>query len=1220
MATASLSRLYLMSGAYDPKFGVLDHSLEPVADRVILLNDHRGQLSLNYADTRGQLMSLGKQGQSLDPVQRNPQRPLTFSLAPTGTLRDAVAAYGNQWQTHLLTLAAGAGITTNISTIPFKFTSAKVKPGASDDEKKVLSHFDKGEFWGQMVIKNRCLLILVDAGAAPSLRGCKLKCDGKPVQTVGLPDLLKVTLPGKATASYRVEAAVGPALPEGRYSVSIPAHAFADHRVHATSGSIHRTFEVAFAIKSVFFDLDVHILEMPTVESSVMLHFADRFPHLLGDEDEAVPVYEAGMNAVASARAHALVYKEKKALVTGLMPADASFAGGRKDITDYLFSLADKAFAEVLPSLDLAPGASEVAKSILDGYQASRAYLLGKKQWFAVRDTLQDVIWKAMEVNGNTALKVSEGVKSFEVFFHPNFFRDMEIEVRKTLKDKKQKLLLKVGLLDESKVSADLLKRIKEESEIKALRGFEAGRALKGVLSAIDTALTIEEAARSISALIDAHGDRDLQHARLNTGLKRYHDGYHAAPNTESWTKLEALRRMADAARAGVHAAEMEVVTQSAAAVMGGISMIPVVGEVAQVVAMAGVAKDLGFKVLDTISSAVDRFGYRHRSQGNRLLDLGRQHALCVRALPRVAKPGDPMVLWYSRVIAIIGLLRLIERLGSPMYDKARFDRKVREYQIEKYVRTYLLGSPFPAIVWPELPLDEVWMYACGGTRADWTENLMTALTPSQYSWSEIKESGGHQANFGRNDLFPIEGLETNDIATLARSFSVNFSGVVDKQFAWARAYVRDRTSRRWIPIDQALFKVGPFDEVRVVAAFRAKSAAENLSGVPVSLQIVRTDGIFGDQGPVYKSSLTRVIPRPPLAMCEGDDKELLTEEPLEKALSEDALGYYAVFFPFYFYRDKMYRGIKPFSHIPLSPDPNFTVAFEIATGEDAKRIAHERSEVEGKIHFDLRDGNSVGMLLDRSFLAKKTSEKTIGNVFDFPYQEIVPLGVVARLGSTGGWVPGSGESRNLKLNLEENKVWGHSLQLLVCFGARFTAAASEMQFPARMQFRELHLVVDEYGPQYPTNLVRIGQAAAGGHFEWARIVAGLSKRDRSHASLLAGANVRGSVFTEEAFVIYACFVDLNFAVESADHRSMMSIPGPKPFASQLGQENYTFGVGLIAPTEVGLGEKLKTAFTVNLPEFDFTFLKGSAYEGTPTFVTDSRYFSTLAVDKTVEN
>ncbi|MDX2022039.1 MAG: hypothetical protein SF187_17510 [Deltaproteobacteria bacterium] len=1214
MATAPIHRLYLMSGAYDVKTGVADHSLEPVADRILMMRDHKGNLSMNYVDTRGQLMSIGKKGEQLDVVQRIAERPLRLSLAPTGTLKEAVAAYGDQWQTKLLNHAAQAGITDEITTLPIKFTSAKLKPGATEAEKKLLSFFDSGEFRGQLIVKNRCVLVLVDASCAAALHGCQLKCGANAIKTVELPDLLTLALPGHGTASYRVAAAIGPALPEGRYTASVPAQTFVDQRVHTTSGMVHRSFEVAFAIKTVFFDIDVHVFAMPTVESSIMLHFADRFPHLSDASDEASPVYEAGMNAIASARAHAAIYKEKKALVTGFMPADGVFAGQRKDLNKYLLSLADKALAQALPSLSTDPEYLEVSKTLLAVYQGSRAYLKGKEKWLAVRGKLQEVIWAAMEVDGNTALKISKDVESFKVFFHPNFFRDMETEIRKSLTDKKQKLMLKVGLLDESKVSADLLNRIKAESETKALRGFEAVKGLKGVLSAIDTALTIEEAAKSISALIDAHADRDLQYARMNTGLKRYHDHYHASPNTEAWAKLEALRLMANAARAGVDAAEMEVITQAASAVMGGISMIPVVGEVAQVVAIAGVAKDLGLHLLNTISSAVDRFGLRHRSQGNRLLDLGRQHALCVRALPRESKPNDPSVLWYSRVIAIIGLLRLIERLGSPMYDRARFDRKVQDYRIQKYIQVYLMGSSFPAVLWPELPLDEVWMYACGGEKSSWTESLMKALTPSQYSWSELQESGAHHAQFGRSHLFPIEGIETADCGALARAFSVNFSGVIDKQYSWARVYVRDRASKRWIVIDKALFKIGPFDEIRVVVAFRAKSTKENLTGVPVSLQIMRTDGIFRDEGPIYKSSLMRVIPRTPLTKSEGDDKELLQDDPFEKALSEDALGYYAVFSPFYFYRDKMYRGIKPFSHIPLSPDPNFSVAFDIATGDDAKRIAHERKDVDTKVHFDLKDGNAVGMLLDRGFLAKKTAEKTLVNIFDLPYQKIVPLGVVARVSgklhqsvrNDGAW----------ELPIQDGEVWGHPMQLIFCFGARLTHIGADVQFPGRLQFRQLHRFVDDYGPQYPTSIVNVGRAAAGGRFAWTAVLSGLIKADDSYAKALKDFSVGGDMETREAFSIFSCFVDLTFAIESADRKSMIALPGPKPFANELGGREYAYGVGLNAPTEVGLGSALKTGFVLKLPPIDSAFLKGTAFDGDLSFVTDERYFSTLAVDR----
>lgn len=1212
-STVALSRLYLVSGAVDPEKGVLPGTLELVTNRLVVMRDHKGAPSLNYADSRGLLVSIGAKGEQLHPVQRDATRPLQLSLAPAGTIKESVAAYGEGWQQRLVGHLREAGVATEISTIPIKFTEADLQPAQTEEEKQAMQGFSKGEFRGQLIPKVRCLLILIEEGAAKHPpANLEATCDGKKVPTKALPNLLNFSLPGKGAGAFHVVAAIAPDLKEGRYHVSLPAHTFRHARCHDNRGMVHRTFEVAFAIKNTFFDIDVHVFEMPTVESAILMHFGDRYPHMAPVEADEAPVYEAGLNSVARARANALVYAAKKELVVGLLPSEGVHEGVKGQLTNYLLSLADVALKEYLPTLNATPMQANALALLLQGYQGYRAYTKGYEGWKLARKKLQESLVAVFKQQGRVF--PLETLDTIDLLFKPNAWKTIQLHLRQAASEAKYKVLFKAHLIKKSSLPPLLWDRLEQEAFNKAMRGFSAMKAASGVLTAIDVALTIDSAAKAAGALADAKGSEELQSGRLRTAAKRYADSYGAAPNMAAQAKLEALRMLANAARAGVDEAEVEILKQGAAAAMGAVTLVPVVGEAAAVVAVAGVAKDLAFQTVGTISDAIDRFGFRHRAQGSRLLDLARQHSLAVRALPTKPTKNDPMVAWQSRVIAIIGLLRLIERLGGSQSNSQRFNAKVKDYRIQEYINAYILNPKrFGAMVSTGTPLDELWLYACGNKDVAWNEQLMNVLEAKDHSWHELEESGGHYAEFGQQHWFPIEGVATT-VGELAHAFSLDFSGVVDKQFAWARVYVMDRTSKRWVTIERASFAIGPRDAIRVVAAFRAKSPTDNLTGVPVSLQLVRTDGLSNDEGPVYKTSLSKVLPAVPWALGKGDDKDLLQDELIERQVAADPLAYVAVFFPFYYHRQQRFSGLKPFGHIPLSGDPSYTVAFQIAAGEDAKRIEKGGKKLEAKVHIDLKNGTEVGMLLNRDFLKKKTAEKAIDNIFDFPYQSIVPLGAVARIDGT--WVEADENAEALSFKA----VWGKPFDLVFVFGARFANTLSldpsNRSFPAQLQVRQVHTFVDDHGPSYPTKVVCIDPQPRHGVQHWTEIKTRIAALDASAGKDLSDLTNKDFQFRmKEEMLVFASYTSLRFCIESKDGKTMITIPGLKPFADDL-SSRLTFGVGLNPASQIGLGSLLRTAFTIEMPLFDKAILAGTAFEGDPSFVTDKRYHSALEVDK----
>jgi hypothetical protein len=1219
--TASINNVYLISGFYDAKNGLQKQSAELISDRVIVLRDPKGAHSLNHTDERGMITTINAKGDQLHPVQRNPLAPLSLSMAPPGTLRDSVAAFGEAWQKSLVERVRSVGVATDITTIPVKFTKEHLRPAETKEDKAAFEKLGSGELCGQLIPKVRCLLFLFEqSSAAHAPSKMTLKCGSRSVATVPLGTRLSLDLPGKGEGSYHVMAAMGPELEEGHYTASVPASEFKKSLVRSSNGNIKRSFEVAFAIKSVFFDVDVHVFEMPTLESAILLHFGDRYPHLAqGGEDDEGPKYEAALGSVQKVRANASLLVAKQKLVTGLLPPDGALDGKKKVLQAYLLDIASKALPEFLPRL-IPPGTPENTLAVVkSAYGAYKSYRGALETWSKVRKDLRKVLIEMLDKQQRATLKLNRNFKTIDLLFHPNTFQKAKSRAMAAANDAGSKALFKAGLIEESTLSASLRRRMQKEALTKSLRTFEqkALSAVAGSLAAVDVAMTIEEAVKALKALADANSNKDLQQALLAKGMSKYSSKYSEAPNLSALSKLEGLRRMADAGNAGVDAAESELVQQSAAAVMGIITLIPVVGEVAAVVGLAFVAKDFAFEVLDLASDAIDRFGFRHRASGSRLLDLGRQHATSVRALPKEMKAGDAMVQWQSRVIAIIGLLRLIERLGGYHQDEARFRRKVEEYQIKKYIDTYILSSkPFKASIYPGMPLDEIWLFACGNNDTAWNESIAAIMSASSYSFSHAFDNGAHYAEFGQKHRYPIEGLESASSHDLAKSFSVEFSGVIDGSFTWAAVYVKDRKSRQWVRADKVNFAIGPRDPVRVVAAFRARSATQNLTGVPVSLQLVRADKWMDNKGPVYKTSLAKSHPGIKWCQGDGDDKGLLAGNPEEEKVANDPSGFYAVFHPFYFHRSEMLLGLKPFGHIPLSGDPSYKVAFDILAGEDARDITHNGKTVELNVHMDLKNGSDVGMLLNREFLAKKSHEKSMSNIFDFPYQEVVTLGVAARLG--GKWVEAQKDST---IDLSRTRAWGSSLDFVFVFGARFTAlknwSESTAKFPSKMLVREPHLFSDDLGPSYPTDVVCLEPSPRVAAWSWREVFSKLLQLKAATDSDLEGEkDFKRQLSLKEPMVTFACYVPLHYSIEAKAGGGMLSRQGLKPFTDKLGQSSFEYKFGLNAPAQVGLGDKLDTAFTVIMPSFDASILSGTAFEGNPSFVTDKRYYSALEIEK----
>lgn len=1237
--TGRMARYHLVSGTYDlSKMEPEEGKLELVSDRILVTTSAKEGPSLNVTDERGVIMSSDSKGKQLHPLQTPLGAPLRLAIAPRGTGMTSFAAFAGQWQNELFSHIKASGLPIDLTTIPVKFGRRHLRPPENENEERVYKLFGSGDFYGHLLPRQRCLVILFETRVLKNPPGqLRAKLGSNVLGMQRVKGTVEVALPDKGKADYVAYMAIGNHLQPGPCQIAMPSEHLHHVHHHHERHEVKRSFKLAFDMQGLFGEIETQVFEMPSVEASILLHFPARYPHLLPKaEDQESPAYAAGVTAISSARSSLFLANTQRKMVAGLMPSleeeeppqaspKSSAESKEKKPASPLAGLSGKIFeafeehiAGAVEQLDSTSPQARAAPVVLSAYKGWRKYKDAKEKWDVLN---KEMLKTATAVLGDKKPKDLLHPSVLKSVFHPSNYRQSLLRQVEAYSGSGEPLPVRLGLIKIEGLDKSLQERFEREAVAKRFWTFEkkAVNAVSTSLTVLEVAISVDRLVADISALMDAYGDKSFQAARLRKLADAYADAYGQSPCVAAFPRLEALRLLEDAARAGVDSAESAVVDKVVDLTLDVMAVVPIAREVACLLRIGMAAKELGMLTLDLMSDAIDRFWIRHRSAGDRLFELSRQHALNVRALPKWQEAGEkaPHVEWRSRVIALIGLLRLIERMGSPHDRPDRFQEKLERYKVKEYIETYLLAPrPFTAFVLPSLPLDEVWLYARGNEESSWNESLAALRSTDSSADVTIGEEGGYRtARFGAYPAFPIERLETASLGSLARTFALDFSSIADKRLAWTRVYVKDRTTQKWVPVEQARFRIGPRDPVRVVAIFRAKSAKEDLRGVPVSLQLIRADAILDRAGPVYRTSLAKTA-----AWCssDGEDKDLLRDDPTEQKYAEDPMAYVAVFHPFYLHRKALHRGLKPVGHIGLSADPSYEIVLNLKAGDDAVRIQHGGEDVRVKVHIDLRDGTEVGMLLNREFLDRKTTDRPLPNLFNFPYQKIVPLGVLALVGKTVAECLKTGDL--FELGKGREIAWGQPLTLVCLFGARFTATrewpSDDVRFPGFLRFREPRLGRDEYGPDYPAEVVCRLPGEPQTAWRWASIIRDLATRQLIDPGGLTSLSPSAGGACSEPMVLFACCVTLQYSLEARDQRSMNVIPGPKPFTSSRKAEHQEYVVGLHVPSQLGLGDELESFLRIYLKGLQTSPTPDSSFGASADFVTDERYFKSLELEK----
>lgn len=1190
-------------------------------------------------------LEVNSSGQLLQRINDTNMGPLNLNPVPPGLARQAYFAFDREWQKKLIEHARTVDLWGGLRPIPVTFTYDDLRAPADPAEESVFKKFQGLTCKGQLIPRLRVLAVMIDKAAlasAPATLQARQGAERLELHAAKAPIVL--TVDGDKTADFVVYAAAGPKVKAGTWVVKVPAEAIGSswRRRDAENLDVERTIQVAFAVHTLFGDFDFHQIEFPSIEQALLTHFVERYAHLTAS-DEA-PSDKPGQAAYAEAaaalvrlRAGLVLADTKKKMVAGFVNADAS-SRGRQVALAALGAVRDANDKEV--SEVAAVGASILAQA----YQAKGVI----DSWKAVLDKMR--ITRDMA----GALKLTEAImdaKQVEGVFHWydwNKWRDTVVKSIRDSEQKKANLLGKYLLFCKENADKALLEKLMKDACSPRLSAFEklcGGAVAAKALWGLDTAVTIEQLAETIAAVVNLRGSEEAQAARLHKHLEEYGKQFKGAPCTEAVARLEVLRKAADAAVEATDEKTAEMVELAAKQTLRALTLVPVVGEFAALVSLAIETLEALTSVVDTASDMIDRFTWRHRSSLKRFSELAKLHAIQCRAIANSKDgPNDPQTQFRMRMIVLIGLLRLIERCGARHVEKEGeqgkdadvFARKVAQYQIGRYLSQYVFSrKPFTIAVNGGTPLDEIWTYACGNRETSWND-VIAAITSTGSTLTELVRGTGRAiVPVSFQKYFPVHGMESKNAEQLARVFSLNFAGVIDKALVYSRVYVRQKAKDPWVAAEQAGFPVEPGTAVRVVGIFQSK---DDLTGVPMSLQIKRVDPIFKIDGPVYKSSLTPVT-----AALGGDvdDKGLLAYLDGEKQFIGKADTYSCVFYPFYFFQKHLSYGIKPFGFIGLSGNITLDFAFDLKAGDDGKYVrTGNQGDTSVRMHMTTSNHVHVDMILNREFLDHKTSEPNYENLFNFPWNTMQVGGVYLRGGENKAWLRAdeetswySGQPYTESKPDADQFGWGKPFEMLVIFGAPFAAwhrwPEDPIRFPARIYVKEPHCfgLLENDGPSYPVEVYSLckGQSmramslqALQQELQRAGVLAnGLDLVVKTRNVARGIVDNAGGIALRSPCSLWAVRVAFNYHVEGPDGL-MKDKRGLRPFGEDYllaGKgEEYRYHFDIRSPTAIGLD--LRDFIRLTVPGLPDNFLSDTALAGDKDWVTNKALWPMTELEK----
>ncbi|MCG5053675.1 MAG: hypothetical protein KA712_11995 [Myxococcales bacterium] len=1234
---AQFARHYLISAFLHGETGLpISGTLRPLKYRYFTFKTPHG-VSMVGTDDRGLTSSVDKTFKQLKEINLPAAKPWEVNLAPPGLLRQAYIALGEGWQAELVKLLQQDNFDHALKTLPAKFVRKDLHPEELELQ-EIKAHFKDGEtYQAQIVPCTRLLSFLIPEDVlqdAPSTLSVYNVADpDEKVAFSRAPNPVHLAIGHKRPASFISYSSSGSHLKPGTYVVDCPASAFRPdlHRRFDSGAKLKRSFEVAFATTNLFSEFDFHVFDLPSVESALLIDFPERYPHILTPEavSSSVPTepeYAAAAPATLRFKASFAVAYEKQKMAVGAINAElsenaktvvkaalesvskAALAEGDQKVASAILSLhtvyeSAKETAEKWKKLRIASENAKVlglVESMVDGNLLQRLFL--RTKW---RDAVIDAI-------GRTADRA-----------HDNRLGNYVVR----FKDKINPVTLKT--LVKSTASS-------RQSVLDQMVG--GGQRSSRALSALDTAVTLEQTIALWNELWEKAGDVRVANERLSQGTRTYSRRFGSAPCLPAIERVVALRKLADAERLAYDEKQKEALKRSITLALKAAVHVPIASEFAQVALFAVDTWDAISTVATEIDKLIDSHLWRHRSVNARNRETAQLHAAQCEAIAEIRSSNpdaDPAVQLRLRTMVLIGLVRLIERCGTRLPDEGRFKRKVEQYRISEYIENFITsGKKVSVPVLSGVPLDELWLYVAGNKNQRWTDEIYQEnFRHGPPRWPTMLPEIQRHLAFQR--FFPVHGVESKNAFELAKAFSLNFAGVLDHALCYTEVYVRRKPEDPWIALKQADFAITPVTPIRVCAIFKSKS---DLTGTPVSLQLLRQELVFFEsEGPVYKSALERT--------SLGDNgavagKFYLPGTPEARYASDDS-AYACIFFPFYNFHGHTIQGLKPFGALSVSSCAELNYTFRLKVGDDEKTINIGGEGKLVKLEIPIQVPMFVDMILDNDFQENRTSAAKYGNLVlsnDNKDKAGIVGAFVRAGGPTASWHTAMRSASDTpffanRVDAYDRAVpcdWGEPLELVVVAYARYLNQKSgwpvdHIRFPAWLQLSQekggilkgLRELADAMpaGPAYGVTLLSVDLERP------VREVTAMRLSQTLRDPRLLGPKAPNLArdkdglfrlpFPAYLFVAHVTFV---YQLENQDGRFSV-IPGLRPFSSDYPTMTAeTYRLRLVSPDPVSFDTKDDMAIAMKPIPRDVW--RGTAFAGHAALISGEVARKSLSIER----
>ena len=669
-----------------------------------------------------------------------------------------------------------------------------------------------------------------------------------------------------------------------------------------------------------------------------------------------------------------------------------------------------------------------------------------------------------------------------------NYFAKLDLEAMGV---KGRAVFLKAGIPEEV---SNLQKSIGNSAKV-----------LEKAFIVADTAFSVVDTALAVNEVIGTKAKLQLTTSTFNDLIKQYKDKLFNLPNREGIGTLEKYRAMTVTGAMDVEVATAEACAKAIDAVLGTLTMVPGVGEIAGLVLLIKDTASLGVEAI----SDVDGWLFHHyfssiESRHSKVTELMKTSYANQELMSDQAKEGglDGGVQFRLRAEALNGLVGLLTRAAISTANDAEYLDKIKKYRVKEYIETFLLNDGWQMPLYPSIPvsMDSIWLFTINplGLFSDFD------FFRSQFGYTKpltLAAASGIPAAMGMlvagnvvlakhvkthfHDSFPIHRMEAATSDEFCKSFRPNTGKKLGhKSIAYTRMYRRASDAKAedpWFPYEpkegkdiDSLPPLSPLDQIRILVVLEAGIEP----GVyPISLRLFRTDGLKNLEGPRYQDIVRNL------------DPFLLPEEKEWKG--KGRLG--CVFYPFYQLGVETIPGIKPLAgagidmvgvniYYAIGGLWNMTYGFKIGLGDDNSlpwlqlggKPDNRNSLNEFPVNLSIYKRPDERKLLIEDFLKSQVTE------FSYPtlFQQKFGFGP-SYLKVADAWYWLGTDAKKEFSHFD----WHHPVEIIVTFWANYLVTDAYVKAgldwghtPLELTLHQAHLGLDKKGPTASGRLTYLGQ------------------------------------------------------------------------------------------------------------------------------------------------